>query len=106
MIYTLPEILIAIVALDLQRDQGGVIGASQIAMEIKPTNPTPPVAPARKVERQGGQRRDETPKRRTREDRTGRENDEPVRDGIGADCTALGVLRGTDGRRQAASRFW
>ncbi|MCZ6666042.1 MAG: hypothetical protein O7B81_12110 [Gammaproteobacteria bacterium] len=54
-----------------------MIGASQIAMEIKPTNPMPPVAPARKVERQDSQRRDEAPKRRRREDRDGGEDNEP-----------------------------
>ncbi|MCZ6893295.1 MAG: hypothetical protein O7H40_04510 [Gammaproteobacteria bacterium] len=46
-------------------------------MEIKPTNPMPPVAPARKVERQDSQRRDEAPKRRRREDRDGGEDNEP-----------------------------
>ena len=61
----------------IQRDQVGVIGGPHIATEIKPTNPTPPVAPARKVERQDSQRREETPKQRTREDRAGREDNEP-----------------------------
>jgi hypothetical protein len=46
-------------------------------MDIKPANPTPPVVPARKIERHDRPQRDGTHKRGKREDRASREDDQP-----------------------------